>query len=278
MELSISRVLGPFRVKDDQFSAVKQSLGQNALPAHLILGLPADYVSEQVEEFCHKLGWSVQVDPLSRRFRNRRLQWVVRASSAPPINSAYCFTGYTRLRIDIESAVRQRSPSPPPRVEIDDFQTLTFFSKLRGPELRLVLADLLSGSLLPLLLMLKLFLGRSRRPLLLSLRLSVLKRIPCLLLKALRDIFGPLTLLLGLMPLFSLRLLGAFTHLLSLLLGTMPLLRLDQHMLSQIMERLAPMPAPAAASTAGDVPDTDPDSYMTSGVEGGEFDIHTLFS
>ena len=51
-----------------------------------------------------------------------------------------------------------------------------------------------------------------------------------------------------------------------------------QHMLSQIMERLVPMPATAAAPTAGDVPDTDPDSYMTSGVDGGEFDIHNLFS
>ena len=120
-------------VKDDQFSAVKQSLRQNALPAYLILGLPADYVSEQVEEFCEKLGWSVQVDPLSRRFRNRRLQWIVRASSAPPINSTYCSTGYARLRIDIESAVRQRSPSPPPRVDIDDFQTLTFAQQTARP-------------------------------------------------------------------------------------------------------------------------------------------------
>ena len=117
------------RVKDDQFSVVKQSLGQNALPAYLILGLPADYVSEQVEEFCNKLGWSVQGDPLSRRFRNRRLQWIVRAS----INSTYCFTGYSRLRIDIESAVRQRSPSPPPRVDIEDFQTLTFAQQTARP-------------------------------------------------------------------------------------------------------------------------------------------------
>ena len=124
------------RVKDDQFSVVKQSLGQNALPAYLILGLPADYVSEQVEEFCNKLGWSVQVDPLSRRFRNRRLQWIVRASSAPPINSTYCFTGYTRLRIDVESAVRQRSPSPPPRLDIEDFQTVTFAQQAR-PRLKI---------------------------------------------------------------------------------------------------------------------------------------------
>ena len=50
-----------------------------------------------------------------------------------------------------------------------------------------------------------------------------------------------------------------------------------QHMLSQIMERIVPMPA-AAAPSSGEVPDTDPDSYMTSGVDGGELNIHNLFS
>ena len=40
---------------------------------------------------------------------------------------------------------------------------------------------------------------------------------------------------------------------------------------------LAPMPA-AAAPSSGELPDTDPDSYMTSGVDGGELDIHNLFS
>ena len=114
------------RVLEDQFADIKKALGQNSLPAYLLIGLPADYVPEQVEEFCTKLGWAVQVDPLSRRFRNKRLQWIVRASSLPPVHSTYCFTGYNRLRIDIESAVRQPITAPPPRVDLNDFQTTTF--------------------------------------------------------------------------------------------------------------------------------------------------------
>ena len=114
------------RVQEDQFADIKKALGQNSLPAYLLLGLPADYVPEQVEEFCTKLGWAVQVDPLSRRFRNKRLQWIVRASSLPPVHSTYCFTGYNRLRIDIESAARQPIAASPPRVDLNDFQTTTF--------------------------------------------------------------------------------------------------------------------------------------------------------
>ena len=114
------------RVQEDQFADITTALGQNSLPAYLLLGLPADYVAEQVEEFCTKLGWAVQVDPLSRRFRNKRLQWIVRANSLPPVHSTYCFTGYNRLRIDIESAAKQPIAVTPPRVNLNDFQTNTF--------------------------------------------------------------------------------------------------------------------------------------------------------
>ena len=121
------------RVQEDQFTDIKKSLGQNSLPAYLLLGLPADYVAEQVEEFCTKLGWAVQVDPLSRRFRNKRLQWIVRANSPPPVRSTYCFTGYNRLRIDIESVVRQPITIAPPRVNLNDFQTSTFAQQTARP-------------------------------------------------------------------------------------------------------------------------------------------------
>ena len=126
------------RVQEDQFTDIKKSLGQNSLPAYLLLGLPADYVAEQVEEFCTKLGWAVQVDPLSRRFRNKRLQWIVRANSPPPVHSTYCFTGYNRLRIDIESAVRQPiTMAPPRRVNLNDFQTSTFAQQTARPRPRI---------------------------------------------------------------------------------------------------------------------------------------------
>ena len=50
-----------------------------------------------------------------------------------------------------------------------------------------------------------------------------------------------------------------------------------QHMLAQIMERLAPAAA-AAAPSSGDVPAADPDSYMSNALEGGDLDIPNLFS
>ena len=73
------------------------------------------------------------MDANSRRFRNHRLQWVVRAASPPPTFSTYCFTGAMRLRIDIESAVRAVSPVRPPTVALEEFQTQTFAQQTLRP-------------------------------------------------------------------------------------------------------------------------------------------------
>ena len=114
------------RVQDKVFHDIKAKLGQGSLPTYLIKGLPSDYIEDQVEEFCSKISWTGTVDANSRRFRNHRLQWVVRASSPPPTFSTYCFTGSLRFRIDTERAIRTVSPSRPPPVALEEFQTQTF--------------------------------------------------------------------------------------------------------------------------------------------------------
>ena len=106
------------RVTEAVHQDIKAKLGQSSLLTFLIKGLPTDYMDSQVAEFCSKLNWQVTVDVNSRRFRNHRLQWVVRASSPPPVFSTYCYTGSTRLRIDIEAAVRSLSPQRPPPVPV----------------------------------------------------------------------------------------------------------------------------------------------------------------
>ena len=120
------------RVAPSTYQSIKAQLGQSSLPTYLIKGLPAHFVDEQVAEFCTRLHWNVEVDVNSRRFRGHRLQWVVRAGFPPPVYSTYCFTAHTRLRVDIESAVRSSSPLRATLLPLKPFRLRPLCSKPTG--------------------------------------------------------------------------------------------------------------------------------------------------
>ena len=100
------------RTFDQEFSALKASLGIDSNPSYVIRGPPSDYTEIEVADCCKNLNWPVNVEATSRRFELGRTRWLVRASAPPTTNSIFCFTEFHRLRITLDPTAQIRSAPP----------------------------------------------------------------------------------------------------------------------------------------------------------------------
>ena len=120
------------RVEKGSEEQIRKDLGQDSTPSYLISGAPLEFIDADMKEFCSKLGWGVQVDVRSRRFRNGRPTWIVRSHDPPPTESTYLFTDHQRFRISINST-RKLQPRPAPAaMQASDFQYLSFESQAKA--------------------------------------------------------------------------------------------------------------------------------------------------
>ena len=114
------------RTLEQEFTALKASLGIDANPSYVIRGLPSDYSETEVADFCNNVQWDVTVEATSRRFEFGRTRWLVRAAIPPTTNSTFCFTDFQRLRITIGPAAQVRPALAKTPVAFQDFQAESF--------------------------------------------------------------------------------------------------------------------------------------------------------
>ena len=95
----------------------KKLLGRDKAPAYFIHGASHDMNSNDVQETCRQINWSVSVGSDDFRVRNGNPVWLVRANQPPPIFGFPLNFGYERLRIQIYAAARATVPAAPPKIE-----------------------------------------------------------------------------------------------------------------------------------------------------------------
>ena len=119
------------RTLEQEFTALKTSLGIDANPSYVIRGLPSDYSETEVADFCKNIQWDVTVEATSRRFEFGRTRWLVRAAIPPTTNSTFCFTDFQRLRVTIDPTAQVRTALARTPVAFQDFQAESFDSPIK---------------------------------------------------------------------------------------------------------------------------------------------------
>ena len=119
------------RTLEQEFTALKTSLGIDANPSYVIRGLPSDYSETEVADFCKNIQWDVTVEATSRRFEFGRTRWLVRAAIPPTTNSTFCFADFQRLRVTIDPTAQVRTALARTPVAFQDFQAESFDSPIK---------------------------------------------------------------------------------------------------------------------------------------------------
>ena len=105
------------RVHTSKMDEAKNFFGRDKAPAYFVHGASHDMNSQDIQETCRQINWSVSVGSNDFRVRNGNPVWLVRACSPPPISGFPLDFGYERLRIQIYAAARAAVPIASPKIE-----------------------------------------------------------------------------------------------------------------------------------------------------------------